>query len=71
MIDLDPMVTFEAYRVQSICLLFVSWQSHHFLDIGNYILTLKIKKKGQGHVENRPKSNQVIYKVRANNPAKK
>ena len=39
--------------VQLICLLFVSWQSNHFLTLRNL---------GQGHDENPPKSNQVSYR---------
>ena len=43
-------------RVQSMCLLFFSWQSDYFWPY----LTLKIQ--GQDHNENQPKSNQVIYR---------
>ena len=46
--------------VQSICLLFVSWQSFFTEIQQSPYLTLKIQ--GQGHNENRPKSNQVIYR---------
>ena len=40
--------------VQSICLLFFSWQSDHFWP--------KYSSSGQGHNKNQPKSNQVIYR---------
>ena len=41
-------------RVLSMCLLFVSWQSDHF-----WLRYSQLKI--QGHDENRPKSNQLIY----------
>ena len=49
-------------RVQSICLLFVSWQSDHFWLRYSKFHIWPCKNLGQGHDENRAKSNQVIYR---------
>ena len=62
MAKVKPTGHIWALGVQSMCLHFVSWQSDHFWLRYKQIPYLTLKNLGQGHDENQPKSNQVIYR---------